>query len=139
LASSKPSIGRPSFSSTIAASRSESDASLTRTQYEALGSAPDPPAKLMQLGETESLCAQDDHDRRVRYVDADLDDGGGHQHVDLAIGEPTHHRVALFRGHAAVHEGEAQTAELFLAKLLFGSRWRWARRRRPPPQDRSAA
>ena len=74
----------------------------------------------MQLGEAEPLRTEDDHDRRVRYVDADLDDGRGYQRVDLAIGEAPHDRVALFRGHAAVHEPESKTAKLLLAELLLG-------------------
>ena len=37
--------------------------------------APDAAAELMQLGEAESFRAFDDHDRRVRDVHADFNDG----------------------------------------------------------------
>src|SRR6266550_1699043 len=67
----------------------------------ALRSSPDPSAKLMQLGETESFSTEDDHHRRVWYVYAHLDHRGGDEDVDLARGEAAHDRIAFFRRHAA--------------------------------------
>ena len=42
-----------------------------------LVAAPDPAAQLVQLGEAEALGMFDHHDRRVRHVNADFNDGGG--------------------------------------------------------------
>ena len=42
-----------------------------------------PAAQLMQLGEPEQVGALDHHHGRVGHVDAHLDHGGRHQHVDL--------------------------------------------------------
>ena len=39
------------------------------------GGASDAPAQLMKLSETELLGVEDDHEGRLRHVDADLDDG----------------------------------------------------------------
>ncbi len=74
-----------------------------------LVAAPDPAAQLMELGEAEALGVLDHHDRGVGHVDADLDDGGGDQHLDLAGEEAGHDRVALRRLHAAVDEADDRT------------------------------
>src|SRR4029079_18774659 len=42
-----------------------------------LGAAADAPAQLVQLGKAEAVGLLDDHDRRVRDVDADLDHRSG--------------------------------------------------------------
>ena len=47
--------------------------------------APDPPAKLVQLREPEPVRPLDDHDRRVRDVDADLDHGRRDEDVELPV------------------------------------------------------
>ncbi len=44
-----------------------------------LVAAPDTAAQLVQLRQPEALGMFDHHDRRIRHVDADFDDGGGHQ------------------------------------------------------------
>ena len=41
--------------------------------------APDAPAKLVELGETEALGPLDEHHRGLGDVEADLDDGGRHE------------------------------------------------------------
>ena len=41
------------------------------------GGPSDASAQLMELGETELLGVEDDHEGRLRHVDADLDDGCG--------------------------------------------------------------
>src|SRR5690349_23926192 len=48
----------------------------------------------------------DDHDGRIRHVDADLDDGGGDQDARFALLEGAHRLVFLRAFHAAVHEAE---------------------------------
>ena len=52
------------------------------------------PAQLVQLRQAEALGVLDHHQRGVRHVDADLDHGGGHQHVHLACREGVHDRPA---------------------------------------------
>ena len=49
-----------------------------------LRAAADAAAQLVQLGEPEAVGLLDDHDRRVRDVDADLDHGRRDEHVELA-------------------------------------------------------
>ena len=52
--------------------------------------APDAPPKLVKLGQPETVGVFDHHHAGVRHVDADFDDRGSHQHLDLtrAEGEP---------------------------------------------------
>ena len=73
------------------------------------GAAADAPAQLMQLREAEALGVLDHHQRRVRHVDADLDHGRRHQHVDLAA-RRTRAIAAAFssRLHAAVQQPDAR-------------------------------
>ena len=52
-----------------------------------------PAAQLVQLADPEPLRIHDDHDGRVGHVHADLNNGGSHQHIDLARGERPHHGV----------------------------------------------
>ena len=49
--------------------------------------APDAAAQLVQLEQPEPVGVLDDHHRRVRDVDADLDHGRGDEHVELAGAE----------------------------------------------------
>src|SRR5690348_6694659 len=42
----------------------------------------DPSSKLVQLSEPEDVRVEHDHDGRVRYVDADLDDGRRDEDLD---------------------------------------------------------
>ena len=60
----------------------------------------------MQLGEAEALGMLDDHDRGVRHVDADLDDGGGDEDAGFAVLEGAHRLVLLGALHAAMDEAD---------------------------------
>ena len=51
---------------------------------------PDPAAQLVQLGDAEAVGVLDDHDGGLGHVDADLDDGRRHQHLELAGAEAVH-------------------------------------------------
>jgi hypothetical protein len=83
-----------------AASVSSSFGRETSRQYDC--SAPRPTAaKLVELGEPEPVCLLDDHDRRVRDVDAHLDHGGRDEHVELRS-RNAHHLAALGRPQAPV-------------------------------------
>jgi hypothetical protein len=65
----------------------------------------------MELSESESLGALDDHDRRVGDVDADLDHAGRHQDVGVTADEPVHPLDLLSRRHASVEKFHAQVGE----------------------------
>ena len=59
---------------------------------------PDPPAELVQLREAEPLGVLHEHHGRVRHVDADLDHGGGDQHVVTARLRNASMRASLSAG-----------------------------------------
>ncbi len=80
--------------------------------------AADTTAQLVQLREPEALGAVDDHHGRVRHVDAHLDHGRGHEHVDVTGAERSHAGLLLRRLHLAVQETQAQAGELFGPQTL---------------------
>ena len=67
----------------------------------------------MELGDAEAVGVEDDHHGRVGHVDADLDDGGGHEHVEVAA-RGTRAMTASFSagGHPAVQQAEPQAGQL---------------------------
>ncbi len=67
----------------------------------------DPAAQLVQLGEAEPVGVEDHHAGGVGDVDADLDHGGGDQHVELAALERPHHGVLLVGRQLAVQDPRA--------------------------------
>ena len=84
-ASSKPSVESTSACSrscalSVSSSRWPRDEQAVRL----LGAAADAAAQLVQLREPEAVGLLDDHDRRVRDVDADLDHRRRDEHVELA-------------------------------------------------------
>ena len=46
------------------------------------------------------------------YVDADLDDGRGHQHVELAGPKGVHHRFLVGGRHPSVEQTDTESDEL---------------------------
>ena len=74
----------------------------TRTQNDSTRAAPDPAAQLVELREAEPVGALDDHHRRRRHVDADLDHGRADEHVQLAVAEAGHLGVTFGGLHPAV-------------------------------------
>ena len=73
---------------------------------------PDAAAELVQLGQAEAVGLLHDHDRRVRHVDADLDHGRRHEHVQLAGLEARHQVAPLGRPQLAVHAADPQAPQL---------------------------
>lgn len=65
---------------------------------------PDPPSQLMELGDAESLRVHDDHHRRVRNVDPDLDHLGGEEDPDLSGSESMERSILLVALHSAVQQ-----------------------------------
>ena len=83
-----------------------------------LGAAADAAAQLVQLGEAEAVGFLDDHDRRVRHVDADLDHRRRDEHVQVAGLEARHQLAALGRTQTPVQQADAVTAQLGLLQAL---------------------
>ena len=75
------------------------------------GATADPAAKLVELGEPEPVGALDDHHRRLRDVDPDLDDGRPDEDVQLAVAEPGHLGVAVGGLHPAMDHPDAERSE----------------------------
>ena len=73
--------------------------------------APDPAAQLVELGQAEPVGALDDHHRRRRHVDADLDHRRADEDVELAVAEPAHLGVALGRLEPAVDHPDPERVE----------------------------
>ena len=90
--------------------------------------APDAAAQLVQLCEPEAVRLLDDHDRRVRDVDADLDHGRRDEDVELAGLEARHQLAPLGRFQPPVHAADAEALQLagpeLFGLLLGGARGR---------------
>ena len=83
--------------------------------------AADAAAQLVELGEAEALGVFNQHERGVRHVDTDLDDGSGDEHVDLVRGEGAHDGVLFLGFHLAVDGSDAKVGEdLFLQRFRVG-------------------
>ena len=80
--------------------------------------AADAAAELVQLRDPVALGVLDEHHRRVRHVDADLDDRRGHEHVGAAGGERLHRLGLLARLHLAVQQHDLEVGELGRAQAL---------------------
>ena len=80
-----------------------------------------PAPQLVELGDAEAVGVHDHHHGGVGDVDADLDDGGGHQHVDLAGPEGGHHRLLLLGRHLAVEQAQAQVGPHLGASRSYSS------------------
>ena len=93
-------------------------ASVTSRQRPGVLAARHPAAELVQLADAEPVGVHDHHDRGVGDVDADLDDGRGHQDVDLAGGEGPHPGVLLLRGQPAVQDVQPQPGQGAAAERL---------------------
>jgi hypothetical protein len=63
---------------------------------------PDATAQLVELRQAEAIGVLDRDHRRVRDVDADLDHGRRHEHVEAAGREAPHDAVLLVGLHATV-------------------------------------
>ena len=70
--------------------------------------AADPAADLVQLGQAEHVGALDDQRVGLGDVEPRLDDGGRHQHVEVAAQELHHHALERALGHLAVADADAQ-------------------------------
>src|SRR6266542_3551071 len=73
--------------------------------------APDAAAELVELREAVAVGVDDEHDRGVRHVDADLDHRRGDEHVELAALEELHRLFFLRGAHPTVQHGHAALAE----------------------------
>ena len=71
----------------------------------------DPAAQLVELGDAEPVGVEEHHRGGVVDVDADLDDRGGDEDVDLAGREGPHGAVLVVGGQPAVEHGDPQPGE----------------------------
>ena len=62
----------------------------------------------MELGKSETLGIENDHDGGVGHVDTHLDDGGGHKNLCLATDKLTHLLLLVGRFHLAVNLAQAK-------------------------------
>ena len=74
----------------------------------AVRAPPDTASQLVELGEPEAVGIEDEHDRRLGNVDADLDDGRAHEDVEVAGAEAIHDLVSRARRHLAVDHADAR-------------------------------
>src|SRR6478672_11033302 len=77
-----------------------------------LGSAADAAPQLVELREAEPVGLLNDHDRRVRHVDADLDHRRRDEHVELACLEPRHQLPPVARSQAPVKKTDSVVPQL---------------------------
>ena len=78
----------------------------------------DAAADLVELRQAEMVGAMHDQRIGVGNVEAGFDDGGRHQHVELAVVEVVHDVVELARRHLAVGDDEADTSGTCCAQEL---------------------
>lgn len=74
--------------------------------------APDAAAQLVQLADAEPVGVHHQHDRSVGDIDANLNDRGAHQHIDLTGPESRHRSVLVVGRQPSMHERQPQLCEL---------------------------
>src|SRR4029077_14578308 len=79
----------------------------------------DAAAKLVELGEAETLGVLDDHYGGVGNVYADFDHGGGHQDLDFVFAKALHHVIFFYAGQAAVQQAQFQLGKNFFRQSLI--------------------
>src|SRR5262249_30236997 len=85
------------------------------------GAAPDAPAQLVELCQSEALGVLDDHHCGFWHVDTNLYDRRGHEEARLARGETLHGTVLLVSFHAAMYEiNHGAEALLKRGEAFFG-------------------
>ena len=57
----------------------------------------------MELGESETLCIEDNHHGGIGYIDAHFDDGSGYKDLCLATDEALHLFLLVFGLHTTVY------------------------------------
>ena len=62
----------------------------------------------MQLRQSESLRVFNHHHGGIGHIHTDLNDRGGHQHIDFAALEPAHDDLFLVGVQASVQQRQAQ-------------------------------
>ena len=73
--------------------------------------APDTPAQLVELGQSETLGVQDDHHGGLGHVHPHLDDGGGHQDRGGARGKVGHGASLVVTAHASGEDSDADSLQ----------------------------
>ena len=69
------------------------------------------PSQLMELGKAESFGMFNHHHRRIGDIDADLDDDGGDEDIDLSCTKTIHGRFAVLSAETSVDDVQARAFE----------------------------
>ena len=84
--------------------------------------APNTSAQLMQLRKPEAFSVFDNHQCGIGHVDANLNNGCGNKHVDVALGKLLHNGILLLAFHTPVQKGYTHLGKCFLQFLCKGDR-----------------
>ena len=71
-----------------------------------MASSAHPAPELVELGETKTVCAVDQHYRGVGNIDADLNYRRGDQYVEIAVLELLHDLLFFAQRQASVEESQ---------------------------------
>lgn len=81
----------------------------------------DATAKLMELGESETIGILNDHYGRIGNVDTHLDDGRGDEYFAFPVFEVSHHLLLVGGFHFSIEESDAEFGEDFCGEFfVFG-------------------
>ena len=69
------------------------------------------PAELVKLRQAKPVRPVDEDDAGVWNVHSNLDDGRGHQNVQLPAPEPLHHTILFLEWHAAMEQSNGEVRE----------------------------
>ena len=83
-------------------------------------SAAHPAAQLVQLAQTEKVGVLHDHQGGPRHVHTHLDDGGGHQYIQITGGKGPHDGLFFGRLQLAVHQSDTQPGQNLLQLVDVG-------------------
>src|SRR3989339_46502 len=72
----------------------------------------------MKLGKSKSFRILDDHDRRIRDIDSNLDDGRRNENLNLTSLEALHDLIFLLRLHPTVEKAQPDRREYSALEML---------------------
>ena len=81
-----------------------------------------PAPQLVELRKAEPVGILHDHQGRPGHIDAHLDHGGAHQHLDLSLDEILHHLLLFPAFQFAVHQADGYLGDPLLQCLGIGHR-----------------
>ncbi|MNJ61377.1 hypothetical protein D3C77_571610 [compost metagenome] len=72
----------------------------------------------MELRQAEAIRVHDDHQRRVRHIDANLDHGRRDEQLHFIIVERPHDLIFLGRGHSPVQQADLEVRKSLLHRYM---------------------